>query len=130
MYASNKLSEMEKMIFLSDVNNRLSNIPKYNLQIPKESMLSGEMYKNSDGYYFRNILEHNEYCDTFLGKDRDTAIVTLAMQWVWFWGFQIDVYEGGLYPNSNMQTVDAINKFQEYCKPYLASELKENEGAS
>lgn len=77
-----KFTEKEKERFLEDTNKKLAKIPGYNISVPEIEIKFNDVYKDDKGYYYRILLERNEYRDIFLGENMNDALIGFAMEWI------------------------------------------------
>lgn len=111
-----KFTEKEKEKFLEDTNKKLVKIPGYDIAIPQLDIKYNDIYKDAKGYFYRVILERNEYSDVFLGESRNDALIGFAMEWIWTYALN---HASKLYPEEKLSQIDVINKFKAFCAPYL-----------
>ncbi|WP_036877638.1 hypothetical protein [Xylanibacter oryzae] len=111
-----KFTEKEKERFLEDTNKKLAKIPGYNISVPEIEIKFNDVYKDDKGYYYRILLERNEYRDIFLGENMNDALIGFAMEWIWTYALN---NANSIYPEESMSQIDIINKFKAFCSPYL-----------
>lgn len=110
------LSQTEKMEFLNDVNKLLSQIPNKRMEMPEIELSNTKLYRNDKGYFWYIPLEHNEFADEFLGKTRNEALASMALDWCWSFFAN---YDGKFAPGEGPSSLEKMNEFQKYCQTFI-----------
>ncbi len=112
------LSQTEKMEFLNDVNKLLSQIPGKRIVMPDIELKNTKLYRNDKGYFWYIPLEHNEFADEFLGKTRNEALASMALDWCWSFSAN---YDGNFALGEGPSSLKKRKEFLNYCQLFLKS---------